>query len=152
LDNPNGEPAGIIGGAMYTFSRNSIRNVTDGTTSTIAAGEKYIPSEDEVRQAQPNLDEAMMHYHQGDTAYFSGDNRFAILRSTACGMANGEVPATGSCGPGRLKEVFGSEHSGISNFVFLDGHVQAIQQSVDLVTLQRISTIADDQTVDTTNL
>lgn len=152
LDNPNGEPAGIIGGAMYTFSRNSILNVTDGTTSTIAAGEKYIPTEDEVRQAQPNLDEAMMHYEQGDTAYFSGDNRFAILRSTECGMANGEVPATGSCGPGRLRELFGSEHSGISNFVFLDGHVQAIQQSIDLVTLQRISTISDDQTVDTTNL
>jgi prepilin-type processing-associated H-X9-DG protein len=40
----------------------------------------------------------------------------------------------------------------MSNFVFLDGHVQTIQQSVDLVTLQRLSTIADDQAVDTTNL
>lgn len=152
LNNPNGEPAGTIGGALYSFSRNSIRNVTDGTTSTIAVGEKYIPTEDEIRQGQPNLDEAMMHYYQGDTAYFSGDNTYSILRGTECGMANGEVPATESCGPGQLRELFGSEHSGISNFVFLDGHVQAIQQSVDLITLQRISTIADDQPVDTTNL
>jgi prepilin-type N-terminal cleavage/methylation domain-containing protein/prepilin-type processing-associated H-X9-DG protein len=151
-DNPNGEPPGIIGGALYTFARNSLRQVTDGTSATIAVGEKYIPTEDEVHQAHPNLDEAMMHYYQGDTAFFAGDHRYAILAGTECGMAHGETPSTGGCGVGRLWEQFGSEHSGLSNFVFLDGHVQTIEQSIDLVTLQRISTVADDQVVDTTNL
>jgi prepilin-type N-terminal cleavage/methylation domain-containing protein/prepilin-type processing-associated H-X9-DG protein len=151
-DNPNGEPPGIIGGALYTFARNSLRHVTDGTSATIAVGEKYIPTEDEVREAHPNMDPAMMHYYQGDTAFFAGDHRYAILAGTECGMAHGEAPTTGSCGVSRLWEQFGSEHSGVSNFVFLDGHVQMIGESIDLVTLQRISTIADDQTVDTSNL
>jgi prepilin-type N-terminal cleavage/methylation domain-containing protein/prepilin-type processing-associated H-X9-DG protein len=147
-----GEPPGIIGGALYTFARNSLRHVTDGTSATIAVGEKYIPTEDEVREAHPNMDPAMMHYYQGDTAFFAGDHRYAILAGTECGMAHGEAPTTGSCGVSRLWEQFGSEHSGVSNFVFLDGHVQMIGESIDLVTLQRISTIADDQTVDTSNL
>jgi prepilin-type N-terminal cleavage/methylation domain-containing protein/prepilin-type processing-associated H-X9-DG protein len=151
-DNPNGEPPGIIGGALYTFARNSLRQVTDGTSATIAVGEKYIPTEDEVREAHPNMDPAMMHYYQGDTAFFAGDHRYAILAGTECGMAHGETPTTGGCGVARLWEQFGSEHSGLSNFVFLDGHVQTIEQSIDLVTLQRISTVADDQVVDTTNL
>ncbi|MDZ4658301.1 MAG: DUF1559 domain-containing protein [Bythopirellula sp.] len=152
LDNLNGEPAGITGGTLYTFSRNSIRNVTDGTSQTIGVGEKYIPTEDEVRQAHPNMDEAMMHYYQGDTAFFAGDHRFAVMSSTECGMAHGTEPTTGNCGVGKLWEQFGSEHPGISNFVFLDGHVQVIQQSVDVLTLQRVSTIADDQVIDTNSL
>jgi prepilin-type processing-associated H-X9-DG protein len=152
LANPNGEPPGEKGGALYTFSRNSIRNVTDGTSQTIGVGEKYIPTEDEVRQAHPNVDEGMMHYRQGDTAYFAGDNRFAILRGTECGMAHGEaptpLPAGTACGVADLWAQFGSEHPGLSNFVFLDGHVQAIQQAVDVLALQLISSIADDQVVD----
>jgi prepilin-type N-terminal cleavage/methylation domain-containing protein/prepilin-type processing-associated H-X9-DG protein len=152
LDNLNGEPAGVIGGALYTFSRNSIRHVTDGTAQTIGVGEKYIPTEDEVRQARPGVDEAMMQYYQGDTAFFAGDHRYAILAGTKCGMAHGEAPSTGECGVIDLWEQFGSEHSGISNFVFLDGHVQVIQQAVDLIALRRLSTIADAEVVDTTNL
>jgi prepilin-type N-terminal cleavage/methylation domain-containing protein/prepilin-type processing-associated H-X9-DG protein len=151
-DNPNGEPPGIIGGALYTFARNSLRQVTDGTSATIAVGEKYIPTEDELYEAHPNMNPAMTHYFAGDTAFFAGDHRYAILAGTECGMAHGEAPATSGCGVGRLWEQFGSEHSGISNFVFLDGHVQTVEQSIDLVTLQRISTVADDQVVDTTNL
>ncbi len=152
MTNPNGEPPDVKGGALYTFSRNSIRHVTDGTASTIGVGEKYIPTEDEVRQARPNVDEAKMHYYQGDTAIFSGDHRYAIMASTECGMAHGEAPTTGDCGTNNLWEQFGSEHPSISNFVFLDGHVQAIQQGVDLIALRRISTIADDEVVDTSNL
>jgi prepilin-type N-terminal cleavage/methylation domain-containing protein/prepilin-type processing-associated H-X9-DG protein len=151
-DNPNGEPPGIIGGALYTFARNSLKQVTDGTSASIAVGEKYIPTEDEVREAHPNMNPAMMHYYQRDTAYLAGDHRYAILAGTECGMAHGEAPTTGGCGVNRLWEQFGSEHSGVSNFVFLDGHVQTIEQSVDLITLQRISTVADDQVVDTSRL
>lgn len=152
IDNLNGEPAGAVGGALYTFSRNSIRNVTDGTSQTIGVGEKYIPTEDEVMEAYPNMDPAMMHYRQGDTAYFAGDHRFSILADTKCGMAHGEVPAGATCGAANLWEQFGSEHPGLSNFVFLDGHVQLIQQSVDPIVLQRVSTISDDQIIDMNSL
>lgn len=152
IDNPQGEAPGVMGGALYTFSRNSLRQVTDGTSQSIAVGEKYVPTEDEVLQAHPNADPAMMHYYQGDTAYHAGDHRFAVMASTECGMAKGEAPVGVNCGVNKLWEQFGSEHPSISNFVFLDGHVQAIQQSVDVITLQRISTIADDQVIDTNSL
>lgn len=149
IDNPSGEPAELIGGAMYTFSRNGIRNVTDGTSQTIAVGEKYIPTEDEVRQARPNVDETMMHYYQGDTAFHAGDHRFAVMADTGCGIAHGQAPTGATCGPINLWQQFGSEHGSVSNFVFLDGHVQAVADAVDPIVLQRVSTISDDQVVDT---
>lgn len=155
FDNVNGEPPGDKGGALYTFSRNSIRNVTDGTSQTIGVGERYVPTEDEVRQVHSNIDEAMMHYYQGDTAFFSGDNPNTIMSGTQCGMAHGNAPPANTCNPLDLKDLrekFGSEHPGLCNFVFLDGHVQAIQQAVDVLALQLISTIADDQVVDVSAL
>ena len=148
LSNPSGEPADVVGGAMYTFSRINFKNVTDGTSNTIGVGEKYIPTEDEVRAARPGVNEDMMHYYQRDTAYYAGDHRFAVLADTGCGMAHGQVPPGATCGPINLWEQFGSEHGSVSNFVFLDGHVKAIADSVDPIMLQRISTIADDQIVD----
>jgi prepilin-type N-terminal cleavage/methylation domain-containing protein/prepilin-type processing-associated H-X9-DG protein len=147
-DNPNGEPPGVEGGALYTFSRNSMKNVSDGTSQSLAVGERYIPSEDEVRQAHPNFDEVMMHYYQGDTAFFSGDRAETVQRGTECGMAHGQAPPNTACGITNLNEQFGSEHGSTNNFVFLDGHVQAIANEVDPIMLQRVSTISDDQVVD----
>jgi prepilin-type processing-associated H-X9-DG protein len=151
-DNPNGEPPGVDGGALYTFSRNSMKSVTDGTSQSLAVGERYIPTEDEARQANPGMDQVMMHYHQGDTAFFSGDRAETVQRGTACGMAHGTVPTNSGCGIANLKEQFGSDHGSASNFVFLDGHVQAIANEVDPLMLQRVSTISDDQVVDTNTL
>lgn len=152
IDNVNGEPAGTTGGVLYTFSRNSLRNVTDGTSQTIAVGEKYIPTEDEVLQAHASTDPAMMQYYQGDTAFFAGDNRHAVLASTECGLAHGTVPAGATCGVDSLWEQFGSAHSGLANFVFLDGHVKGVTLEVDAIALQRLSSIADDQIVDEASL
>jgi prepilin-type N-terminal cleavage/methylation domain-containing protein/prepilin-type processing-associated H-X9-DG protein len=151
VHNLDGEPAGIVGGVFYTFSRISLRNVTDGTSQTIAVGEKYIPTEDETRQ-RSDFKEDMMHYYQRDTAYFAGDHRYSIMADTQCGLAHGQAPAGASCGVMELRQQFGSEHGGVNNFVFLDGHVQAVADAVDPIMLQRVSTISDDQVVDTDTL
>lgn len=147
INNLDGEPAGIIGGVFYTFSRISLKHVTDGTSQTIAVGEKYKLTEDEARQ-RPDFKEEMMHYYQNDTAFFAGDHRYAIMADTACGLAHGQAPAGATCGLMELRQQFGSEHAGVNNFVFLDGHVQAITTEVDPIMLQRVSTISDDQVVD----
>ena len=146
-DNLDGEPPGITGGVFYTFSRIRLQNVTDGTSQTIAVGEKYIPTEDEARQ-RSDFKEEMMHYYQRDTAFFAGDHRFAVMSDTACGLAHAQTPPGVTCGPNDLWKQFGSAHGGVNNFVFLDGHVQAIATEVDPIMLQRISTISDDQIVD----
>jgi prepilin-type processing-associated H-X9-DG protein len=150
--NTSGEAPGNEGGVMYSFSRNSIRNVSDGTAMSLGVGEKYLPTEDEARQME-GFDENRLHYFQRDTAFFSGDNINTIMSGTECGLAHGSVP-TGAvdCDVNKLREQFGSDHPSICNFVFLDGHVQALQQSVDGLALQRLSSVADDQVVDTSNL
>jgi prepilin-type N-terminal cleavage/methylation domain-containing protein/prepilin-type processing-associated H-X9-DG protein len=149
--NPAGEPPGIEGGIIYSFSRNNIKTVTDGTALSFGVGEKYIPTEDEAR-LQENFSEERMHYFQRDTAIGSGDNNESILAGTECGLGPGWASGGSTCDINDIREQFGSEHPQICNFVFLDGHVQGIQQSVDLTTLQRLSTVADEQVVETSNL
>jgi prepilin-type N-terminal cleavage/methylation domain-containing protein/prepilin-type processing-associated H-X9-DG protein len=136
-------------GVIYTFSKVMLRNVSDGTATTFAIGEKYIPTEEETR-LHPDFKEDQFHYYQGDTAFFSGDNAESILSGTECGLAP-RTPDTagGNCGYDDLREQFGSQHPSICNFVFLDGHVQGLSSDIELVTLQRMSTIADGQTIDT---
>jgi len=53
---------------------------------------------------------------QGDTAFYSGDIPYTMLRTSLDGLAEG--PADPS------QDKFGSQHSGISQFAFLDEHVQ----------------------------
>ena len=138
-------------GAIYTNSRVSIRHVTDGTGLTFGIGEKYIPTEDEAR-TMPGFSEDRLHYFQGDTAIFSGDNMEAIIAGTDCGIAHGSPPTGSDCAVKDLDELFGGPHGQLCNFVFLDGHVQAIDQGIDIITLQRLSTISDEQVIDTSNL
>jgi prepilin-type N-terminal cleavage/methylation domain-containing protein/prepilin-type processing-associated H-X9-DG protein len=135
-------------GVIYSFSKVNLRYVSDGTASTFAIGEKYIPTEDELRLEADEFNEDRLHYYQGDTAFFSGDNIETIMSGTECGLAP-RAPFQGDCEPHELKEQFGSQHPSICNFVFLDGHVQGIGTDIELVTLQRMSTIADGQTIET---
>ena len=76
---------------------------------------------------------------QGDTAFFSGDIPFTILRSGKDGLAES------SSDPSREK--FGSEHSSISHFAFLDGHVQVISHEIDTRTIQLLTSIGDGNAV-----
>ena len=47
--------------------------------------------------------------------------------------------------PSRTK--FGSEHSGISQFAFLDGHVKAISNTIDMLAFQLLTSIGDGQVI-----
>jgi prepilin-type N-terminal cleavage/methylation domain-containing protein/prepilin-type processing-associated H-X9-DG protein len=139
-------------GTLYSKSKVNIRNASDGTATTFAIGEKYKLTEDEARN-QTGFDENRLHYFQADTAFFPGDNLETIISGTECGLAHGGtagLPST--CDKDDLRRQFGSNHPAICNFVFLDGHVQGVQQSVDLTTLQRLAMIADGQVVETSNL
>lgn len=144
IDNINGEPADVKGGALFTFSRNSIRHVTDGTSKTVGVGEKYFPTEDEVRQTNPGVEEAMIKYFQGDTAFFSGDHAAAILREAAQGLAQPGSPQN--------FRMFGSEHIAQCLFVFLDGHVRSLQQDIDVNILKKLCAIGDGEIVDESEL
>jgi prepilin-type N-terminal cleavage/methylation domain-containing protein/prepilin-type processing-associated H-X9-DG protein len=148
--NEQGEPPNVEGGAMYSFSQVRLGQITDGTSSSLAIGERYIPPLEELEDVDPDR----QHYHQGDTALFSSDHPNTILAGTECGLAGGLTdPNDNSCtislpsDDGNPDEKFGSDHPGTVQFVFLDGHVQGINRDIDLVTLQRLSTVADGEVI-----
>ena len=74
------------------------------------------------------------HYAQGDTAFLAGDRLEVIFAGTVNGLATGIEDAS--------LAKFGSLHQGVVQFVYLDGHVEAIQDQVDIEVLKAASTIA----------
>jgi prepilin-type processing-associated H-X9-DG protein len=81
----------------------------------------------------------MEHFEIGDTCFLAGDTIDTILAGTEDGLADG--PSDDE------DHVFGSLHSGVVQFVFLDGHVDAVSNSIELETLKAISTIGGGEVV-----
>ena len=114
-----------IAGPIYSGSKINARRVTDGLSSTMAVGEKHIPP------ANTSLPEEKQQYEQGDMAFLAGDNRFTILRQSGDptdGNPNDDGLAASVDDPSNLK--FGSVHPGVTMFVFLDGHVDALANDI----------------------
>lgn len=120
-------------GPIYSGSRIPARRVSDGLSSTLAVGEKHLPPVETITT------EEKQHWGQGDTAYLAGDNRWTVLRGTAEGLATSEDD------PSHNK--FGGPHPGVTMFVFLDGHVDALANDVATDTLKAMSTIAGDEVI-----
>ena len=135
-DNPvdSDDPGSKIG-PIFTLSEVKAGQVTDGTSQTIVIGEKHIP------ELSETIPDGILHYQQGDTAFFAGDTPQTILAGTENGLAEGPEDT--------LNVKFGGLHAGVTLFAFLDGHVENITNSIELIVLQRLSTIADGQIIDT---
>ena len=127
-----------VAGPIFTFSEVKGRQVEDGLSNTIAVGERHVPPE------QENPIAGLKQLAQGDTAFFSGDISFTILRSSRDGLAEGPQDPS--------REKFGSEHNGISQFAFLDGHVQVIAHTIDILAFQLLTSIGDGQVIATEQL
>ena len=116
-------------GPIFTFSAVQSRQVTDGLSRTFAGGERHIPQTTE--SASPD----MVQHDQGDTAFFAGDTPQTLFRDTYRGLADGVAD--------RSNRKYGSMHSMVTNFVFLDGHVEAIENGTDRDVLRWYCTIGD---------
>jgi prepilin-type N-terminal cleavage/methylation domain-containing protein len=102
-----------LAGPIFSGSKIRARQVTDGLSKTLAVGERHIPPE------QPDWPADRIHLVQGDTCFLSSDNLAAILRGAEDGLARDPSdPAD---------DVFGGPHSGVTLFVFLDGHTDALR-------------------------
>jgi prepilin-type N-terminal cleavage/methylation domain-containing protein/prepilin-type processing-associated H-X9-DG protein len=126
-----------IAGPVYSGSKIAARRVIDGLSSTLAVGERHLPPEDE------SVEEAKRQWKQGDTAFLAGDNRFAILRQSGDDTdsdPSDDGLASSPDDPSNRK--FGSLHVGVTMFAFLDGHVEAIANDIDVKTLMALATIA----------
>jgi prepilin-type N-terminal cleavage/methylation domain-containing protein/prepilin-type processing-associated H-X9-DG protein len=116
-------------GPIHTFSKVTASQVTDGLSQTFAVGDKHIPPVDP--SWQPN----MAQYWQGDLAIFAADNPNTQFRDTARGLASSPRDTNA--------RKFGGLHPIVTNFVFLDGHVEAIANDAALDVLRWYSTIGD---------
>jgi prepilin-type N-terminal cleavage/methylation domain-containing protein/prepilin-type processing-associated H-X9-DG protein len=123
------KPRPNVSGPIYTASAVTPQQVRDGTSLTLAIGERYIPPSPPV--PRPGFE----HYDIGDCAFFSADTWSTLFGITGPGFP------TGPLDPSLNK--FGSEHGNLAQFAFLDGHVQTLNYSVSLTVLQALSVIAD---------
>jgi len=124
-----GEYNRMEAGPIFSGSRISAKQVTDGLSKTLAIGERHIPP---VPLGTPPK---MEHYEIGDTAAIPGDTPHTTFCGSKDGLANGPDD------PDRTK--FGSNHSsGFVQFVFLDGHVSGLSPGVAVAVLKALSTIA----------
>ena len=122
-------PEPEIAGAIYSFSKVKDRWVTDGLSNTIVIGDKNKPVDREL--ANPE----MADYEAGDTAFLPGDSPHTIFAQTKNGLADSNADAD------RVK--FGSEHPGIVQFVYLDGHVTALETSIEAEVLDMLGAVGD---------
>jgi prepilin-type N-terminal cleavage/methylation domain-containing protein/prepilin-type processing-associated H-X9-DG protein len=120
-------------GPIYTRSKISARQVTDGLSNTFAIGEKYITELIEEGEEAP--EPGTEHAERGDSAIFAGDSLQTILRTADEGFPG--PPDDDD------NERFGSEHSQLSNFAFLDGSVHTISHDMDEEAYEWMGIIAD---------
>ena len=106
------------------------RDVTDGLSNTFVSGEMHVPM-GKLRQTP------------GDAFIFNGDNVFNLAR-----VGGPTMPlVTDLRSEGNSLVAWGSWHAGVCNFVFADGSVRAIANTVDTDTLGRFCNRADAQVI-----
>ena len=116
-------------GPIHTMSTVKSSQVTDGLSKTFAVGERHIPPVD------PSWPPELVHCKQGDAAFFPADNPWTQFRDTFRGLADGPDD--------RSDRKFGSRHPGVTQFVFLDGHVEPIENTFEPSVLRWYCLIAD---------
>lgn len=117
---------------VKTKSQVKLADITDGTTNTFLVGEKHVPRSF-YGQSGPSF---------GDGAIFNGDyprnyNRLAGLDVNGVPRFNLGKGPDDLAGPWHCK--FGSDHVGICQFAFGDGHVASISTSVDINILTNLA-------------
>jgi prepilin-type processing-associated H-X9-DG protein len=125
-------------GPIFSGSRFSARHIIDGLSSTLAVGERHIPA------PPAGVDPNMEHFEIGDTAFLAGDTLQTILCGTENGLSDGPDDVPRDDDDGEIDypdERFGSPHSGVVQFVYLDGHVDSLQTDIDRATLLGLSSI-----------
>jgi len=129
-----------LAGPIFSGSKISSRRVIDGLANTLAVGERHIPPFD------PAWGEEKPHWEVGDTAFFAADTIHTIMSGTEDGLAGS--PDEKRLRDNREDHRFGGPHSGIVQFVYLDGHVEGIEREIEKTALMLRSSIGDEGKID----
>ena len=119
-------------GILFYWSSVRIRDIRDGTSNTLMAGE------------QENAGDAV--YSTRQPFWISGHEMdMTATTSCSCWPINGNARLI--TGDTRYK-AFGSYHEGGAFFVFADGQVRFLSENMDMTTFQSLSTRANNEIID----
>jgi prepilin-type N-terminal cleavage/methylation domain-containing protein/prepilin-type processing-associated H-X9-DG protein len=129
-------------------SQTDFAAITDGTSNTLLIGEKYV---------RP----AMRWGKNEDRSIYNGQFARVFRRAAGAPTVVANPPAspfplvtdtrdswTGTTPIRETFQRFGSWHPGVCQFVFCDGSVRAVKNTVDNTTLGRLAERADGQVID----
>ena len=136
-------------GVFYVNSRTALANISDGTSGTVLLGE-VLPDQDIVGIDAGGGDQKADHWYIGSREL---DSMETVKLSMRTSSENSECMGSTACLINSIfmgerttideKELaFGSRHSGGANIGFVDGHVQFVAESIDLVVWSSIGTRA----------
>jgi prepilin-type N-terminal cleavage/methylation domain-containing protein/prepilin-type processing-associated H-X9-DG protein len=127
-------PPNELTGVSYRHSQTKIREVVDGTSQTIYAGEKYLNPDDYYTGDDGADNESLYSGFNNDQSRFS---EASPLRDRA-GVT--------------IYNYFGSPHPTTCNFVFCDGSVHAISYAVEAATFKNLGNRKDRVPIDNSKL
>lgn len=111
--------------------RMKIRFITDGTVHTFLVGEKHVPRD------------GFGLYRYGDSSIYNVDGLIPMLRWAGPGKGIALTPDELHTPNQYL--TFGSAHPSVCQFVFVDGHVEALEVSTDTQLLGYLAVIDDGE-------
>jgi prepilin-type N-terminal cleavage/methylation domain-containing protein/prepilin-type processing-associated H-X9-DG protein len=114
-------------GVIQHYSPARMTDITDGTSSTIIAGDKRL---NRAALGTPQPDD-----NEGYTAGWDEDT----IRRTD------QPPAPDHSGTGTGKLLFGSSHPGVFNVVFADGAVRSLSYAIDPAVFSYLGNKSDEQ-------
>jgi prepilin-type N-terminal cleavage/methylation domain-containing protein len=126
-DNPTGSPNVPI---TSFAGRVRMTDITDGTSNTFLIGEKHVPAG------------KFGEYSVGDNAYYSGYGYRSAQRS-----AGNHTLASLRTDTSNAQDRFGSWHPGICQFVYADGSVHAIANTINTTQLKYLAARNDGHVI-----
>ena len=133
-------------GLMYTSSTNRMANVLDGTSHTVAVGEALFRPEITGPDLFGHVFQIVDHWYIGSDNQVLAWINPPLYQEFSEGMGSTGVPMNAINDSSLLIDerelCFSSFHHGGCLFVFVDGHVQFVSQSIDRPIYSAIGSIA----------
>lgn len=133
-------------GLMYTSSTNRMSSVLDGTSNTVAVGEALFRPKITGPDLFGHVFQIVDHWYIGSDNQVLASVNPPLYQEFSEGMGSTGVPMSAINDSSLLIDqrelCFSSLHSGGCLFVFVDGHVQFVSQTIDRQIYSAVGTIA----------
>ena len=124
---------GSDNGVIYRLSEVKIRDITDGTSTTYLAGEKYLTPDNYETGTDSSDNETLYAGYDRDTVIYTKNSITCQPRQDQAGYAN--------------QYGFGSAHAAGFNVVFCDGSVKSQSYEIDLLLNCRLGARNDGEII-----